>query len=101
MKLPDYIQVIKTNPEFADAFVFHRYLPPQPAVYGPRLRFHDHIIRTMKHLGFDRLYSHQVESIGHLRQGANVLVATPTASGKSLIYNLAVLEKRPQGIPFD
>jgi len=34
-----------------------------------------------------------VESIGHLRRGSNVLVATPTASGKSLIYNLAVLEE--------
>ena len=29
----------------------------------------------------------------HIRQGANVLVSTPTASGKSLIYNLAVLEE--------
>jgi len=44
-------------------------------------------------MGLDRLYSHQVEAIEHLRRGANVIVATPTASGKSLIYNITVLEK--------
>jgi len=33
-----------------------------------------------------------VDAIKDIRQGANVLVATPTASGKSLIYNIAVLE---------
>jgi DEAD/DEAH box helicase domain-containing protein len=47
----------------------------------------------MRRLSLDRLYSHQVEAINHLRQGSNVIVATPTASGKSLIYNLIVLEE--------
>jgi len=50
-------------------------------------------METMKKAGFGRLYSHQVEAIRHLRKGSNVLVTTPTASGKSLIYNLIALEK--------
>jgi len=93
MKLADYIQIIKTHPEFRDAFVYHRYLPPRHAIYAPRPGLHKDIVKAMKALGLDRLYSHQAEALDHLRRGSNLLVATPTASGKSLIYNLAVLEE--------
>jgi len=50
------------------------------------------ITAALERLEIEGLYSHQIEAIHHLRQGANVLVSTPTASGKSLIYNLAVVE---------
>ena len=93
MNLSDYIQTIKSHPEFRDVFVYHRHLPPRKPVYGPRLSFHSNIHKIIKQLGLERLYCHQVEAIEHFRQGANVLVATSTASGKSLIYNLMVLEK--------
>ncbi|MEJ2236506.1 MAG: DEAD/DEAH box helicase, partial [Syntrophobacterales bacterium] len=39
-----------------------------------------------------RLYQHQAEGLSRFRNGENVVVATPTASGKSLIYNLALVE---------
>jgi DEAD/DEAH box helicase domain-containing protein len=92
MDLARYIETIKTHPEFRDTFAYHRYLPPRSSIYGPEVPFECDILETMKHLGYEGLYSHQVEAIEHLRRGANVLVATPTASGKSLIYNLMVLE---------
>ncbi len=93
MNLSEYIQELKNHPEFGEAVTYHRYLPPRPSVYGPQLTFDDDIAKNMRRLGLDRLYLHQVEAINHLRQGRNVLVATPTASGKSLIYNLVVLEE--------
>ena len=40
-----------------------------------------------------RLYTHQVETIEKLRAGLNVMLITPTASGKTLAFNLAVLEQ--------
>ncbi len=43
--------------------------------------------------GILRLYTHQAEAIQHARRGRNVMVATSSASGKTLCYNLAVLEK--------
>ncbi len=43
-------------------------------------------------LGIGALYTHQVEAISALRAGKNVIVATPAASGKSMCYNLPVLE---------
>lgn len=38
------------------------------------------------------LYSHQAEAVNHARDGENVMVATSSASGKSLCYNLAVMQ---------
>jgi DEAD/DEAH box helicase domain-containing protein len=47
----------------------------------------------MDALNIHRLYTHQIEAIRHIRAGKNVLVATETASGKTLVYTLSVLEK--------
>lgn len=42
--------------------------------------------------GVERFYSHQAEAIGLIREGRNIVLMTPTASGKSLVYNVPVLE---------
>ena len=41
--------------------------------------------------GIDRLYTHQAEAFSHAAAGRNVVIVTPTASGKTLCYNLPVL----------
>jgi DEAD/DEAH box helicase domain-containing protein len=92
MNLSQYVQALKSDPDFGEAFVYHRSLPSSPPVYGSQLVFPEELAGTLQRIGIDRLYSHQVEAINHLREGSNIIVATPTASGKSLIYNLAVLE---------
>ncbi len=43
-------------------------------------------------LGASRLWSHQVEAIDLLRSGTSVVVATSTASGKSLCYQVPIAE---------
>jgi DEAD/DEAH box helicase domain-containing protein len=43
--------------------------------------------------GIERLYSHQAEAYSHVRAGRHVVVVTPTASGKTLCYNLPVLQR--------
>lgn len=43
--------------------------------------------------GIHRLYSHQAEVYDHVIRGKNVTVVTPTASGKTLCYNLPVLNR--------
>lgn len=43
-------------------------------------------------MGIDELYSHQAEAANYVRAGRHVVVATPTASGKTLTYNLPVME---------
>ena len=59
--------------------------------------FPDEVGDTLKDLlrlkGVQRLYSHQLEAYQHLKAGRDVVVVTPTASGKTLCYNLAILDK--------
>ncbi|MBN2135942.1 MAG: DEAD/DEAH box helicase, partial [Acidobacteria bacterium] len=57
------------------------------------------IKEVLESRGIDRLYSHQSESIESILEGKNVVVVTPTASGKTLCYNLPILNqilKKPE-----
>src|SRR5260221_644279 len=47
----------------------------------------------LKKLGITGLWTHQAEALAHARAGRNVAVATGTASGKSLVYQLALAER--------
>ena len=57
-----------------------------PDALEPRLR------RALEQRGIARLYSHQREAWDHIRAGQHTVVVTPTASGKTLCYNLPVLQ---------
>jgi len=43
-------------------------------------------------LGISSLYSHQIKALNAILAGENVIIATPSASGKTLCYHLATLE---------
>ncbi len=49
--------------------------------------------RALSARGVDRLYSHQADSYNAVRRGRHLVVVTPTASGKTLCYNLPVLQR--------
>jgi len=53
---------------------------------------HPALVKAFREKGFEKLYTHQSSSWEALRQGKNVVVVTPTASGKTLCYNLPVLD---------
>jgi DEAD/DEAH box helicase domain-containing protein len=42
--------------------------------------------------GINNLYTHQFEAYNCIKRGENVVITTPTASGKTLCYNLPILE---------
>jgi len=92
VNLTDYAHILEDDRDFGPAVVHRRYVPPQEAEYGEDPLLPPEIKALLPLLGVERLFKHQVEALKKIRQGANVLVATPTASGKSLIYNLSVLE---------
>lgn len=46
---------------------------------------------ALKRKGIERLYSHQRKAIDLIRSGRNVCLVTPTASGKTLAYNLPII----------
>jgi DEAD/DEAH box helicase domain-containing protein len=54
---------------------------------------HPQIRSILEKRTIDRLYSHQAEAIELIREGKDVVLVTPTASGKTLCYNLPVLQR--------
>ncbi len=58
---------------------------PIPETLAPPIR------RALFARGMARLYRHQAEALARTADGQHVVVATPTASGKSLCYHLPVL----------
>ncbi|HUJ20792.1 MAG TPA: DEAD/DEAH box helicase [Bryobacteraceae bacterium] len=46
---------------------------------------------ALKRRGVERLYTHQAEAFAQIEAGKNAVIVTPTASGKTLCYNLPVL----------
>src|SRR5581483_2223593 len=69
-----------------------RRLPAAAAEYAPFPQAIDARLRdALASRGIDQLYTHQAESIAHALDRRNVVVVTPTASGKTLCYNAPVL----------
>lgn len=54
--------------------------------------FSDEIARAIRSIGIQYLYSHQESAIAAVKEGKNVIVTTPTASGKSICYNAPILD---------
>lgn len=91
MSILNFIESLKNDRKFSFEIVEHRYLPPVKPKYM-RLDLSDRLRNVLKDRGIEIFFSHQVEAIDLIRQGENVIVMTPTASGKSLVYNIPVIE---------
>ena len=90
----DYVRSLKASPGLGRQVVFHKELPATEACFGsPARPWPDEMRALLKGSGISRLYSHQVSGIDLVRSGRHVVVSTPTASGKTLVYNLPVIEQ--------
>ncbi len=69
-----------------------RRLPSTDARFGGMPHLADGLVRALGERGIDSLYGHQVQAIEAALAGRHVVVATPTASGKSLCFHLPVLD---------
>lgn len=90
MRIEAFLSKIENDPNYQRQIIFKTRIPAKQARYGT--------------LGFDlepeltkwleqrniRLYSHQVAALNTIHAGKNVVITTPTASGKTLIFSLAV-----------
>jgi DEAD/DEAH box helicase domain-containing protein len=68
-------------------------IPPLEAVWAPLPPdLHPDLAAALAARGVDRLYSHQARAYELARSGSDFVVVTPTASGKTLCYNLPVVQ---------
>jgi DEAD/DEAH box helicase domain-containing protein len=91
MPIASLLDFWKRDPDTAPNLVAWRTLPPRPAQTYP---FPDDLPAPVRQSliasGIHTLYSHQLEAWTHTRAGENIILATGTASGKTLSYNLPV-----------
>src|SRR3990172_10447071 len=94
MTLEQIIDFIKDSPDISPNVAHWKSFPPQEARYAefpifinPKLK------ETLTKRGINQLYSHQHDAIEAINREKNVVIVTPTASGKTLCYNLPVLNK--------
>lgn len=93
MKPASFLEKIKAEDFYAGQIVYCRILSRRSARFAdldPPLP--DRLASILKETGVERLYVHQVEAIEALRESQDVVVVTSTASGKTLCYNVPVLE---------
>jgi len=81
------------EPSIARGVVHHAVLPPRPAEFATFPDWLDpRIVAGLARRGIDRPYIHQAEAIGAIHDRQDLVVVTPTASGKSLCYSLPILQ---------
>jgi DEAD/DEAH box helicase domain-containing protein len=96
----DVVKELRSNRRLAHQVVDNLYLEASEPRFGtlnPPLP--KAIAAALAKQGIDELWTHQVDGLEAVRRGENVLVTTPTASGKSLIFHLPVLEEAARGGP--
>jgi DEAD/DEAH box helicase domain-containing protein len=91
--LGEILDDLLTSPSTGPCITATRHLPPRPPVFAPfpatlDPRLHD----ALRARGIEALYSHQALAWERVAKGEHVVVVTPTASGKTLCYNLPVLQ---------
>jgi len=92
-KILKAIELIKDIGYKSDSIKAIKHLPPQEGQYRDYPdEVHPALREALVAKGFTSLYSHQRSSWEALREGKNIVVVTPTASGKTLCYNLPVLD---------
>jgi DEAD/DEAH box helicase domain-containing protein len=92
-ELPDEIKhVFESN---RDYLVSYRYMPETEAEYGPKIEDVKIPARLIEHLqskGIQYLYSYQEEVFNKIRNGENVVIAAPTAQGKTEAFILPIIK---------
>src|SRR4051794_20718075 len=82
-----------SEPSLARGVMHHAVLPPRDAVFGAFPTWLDpRIVAGLGSRGIERPYVHQAEAIEAVHAGEDVVIVTPTASGKTLCYAVPVLQ---------
>ncbi|KAL9131544.1 MAG: hypothetical protein Q9217_000558 [Psora testacea] len=73
----------------------HRVFDPQQPIFGDlKFQLSQNLVNALfNSRRITQLYSHQAEAINNLYDGNNVIIATSTSSGKSLIYQIPMLHE--------
>lgn len=93
MDFARFVARLTERPDYRGQMAHVEILPAREARYGaPPVGLHPRLAETLKQIGIERWYAHQSEALAAIGAGHDVVVVTPTASGKSLCYQAPVLD---------
>ena len=88
-----FLQQLVAQPTYRGQIAHVEHIPLRRASYGKLNRsLPDNLQDCLKRRGLSSLYTHQAEAVNNVRQGKNVMVSTSSASGKTMCYNIPVME---------
>ena len=94
MNLDQVIDFLQNDRQLNQCINHWRTFPARDAKYVDFPEAVDRrLVSILAGKGVTRLYTHQGEAVESIMAGHNVVVVTPTASGKTLCYNLPVLNE--------
>lgn len=83
---------LRKDPSFDRNIAHVELLPEKGAVYGELEEQPPDKINDYLDIHNIRLYKHQCDSLEEIRKGNNIVITTPTASGKTLAFNIPIFE---------
>ncbi len=94
MNTEEFLEQIRSSANYRGQIAHIGKLPERPAQYSsPEHMPSEALLERLRGLGITRLYSHQAAALDAIAEGKNVVLVTDTASGKTLAYNLPVLDR--------
>ncbi len=93
MELEAFLESLRGDPAFIKNVTYwgvRKKLEPLTSPIPENI--HPHLKSFLKEAGISKLFIHQAETYRTVLEGRDVVITTPTASGKSLAYNLPVLD---------
>jgi len=92
-RISDFLTNIQTSDGYRGQIVHIEHLPPkEPAYREPNTAISPTVKKALETMGITSLYSHQAEAVDLISAGRNTAIVTSTASGKTICYNIPVLE---------
>jgi len=93
LSLSQVKEKLAQDPRFRDNITFRYTIPAVPGKYEPIPEFVPEDLKALlRRRGINQLYSHQAQALRAVHSGQDIVVVTPTASGKTLCYNLPVVQ---------
>ena len=92
MAVPDILRLLDTVPAYRTRVAYIETTEPVAPHYADLEKPVSPTLEAFLRQQGIRLYSHQCEAINASRNGKNVILTTPTASGKTLAFNIPVFE---------
>lgn len=94
MTITEFLKKLTLDRDYDGQIAHVETVPAREAVYGVLAEPIPGVLaEALAKTGVERLYSHQVDAIEAIRAGENVVIVTSTASGKTLCYDIPVIER--------